>query len=90
MAQILEGLFKLLFLLILFIKILAEHKDPALRRLYIETIRRFATPTNRKILEKLLSDSNEEVRSAAQQVAAELEQIRNTSVDELMYNPKGS
>ena len=72
------------------IEILARNENPMLRILPLEAIRRFPTANNRKILERLLSDSDEQVRNAAQQVAAELEEIKNTQVEELVSEPKGS
>ncbi|MBN1972798.1 MAG: HEAT repeat domain-containing protein [Sedimentisphaerales bacterium] len=72
------------------IQILAKNEDSELRKLSLEAIRKLSTAANRKILEKLLNDSDEQVRSAAKQVAAELEEIKNTPVSELVSEPKGN
>ncbi len=72
------------------IGILAKNANPELRLLPLEVIRRFPTPANRKILEQLQDDNNEQVRNAAKQVAAYLEKIKNMPIDELVDEPKGN
>ena len=71
------------------VEILVKSENPTLRVLPLEAIRRFPTAANREVLEQLLNDSDEEVRNAAQQVAAELEEIKNIPVSELVSKPEG-
>ncbi|MEJ2646863.1 MAG: HEAT repeat domain-containing protein, partial [Sedimentisphaerales bacterium] len=66
------------------IKMLADANEPALRLLVMGALRENPTPANREILKKLLNDSDEHVRVAAQQVEAELETIKKTVLDELV------
>ena len=61
------------------IKMLADANEPRLRLIVMGALRENPTPANRVILEKLLNDSDELVRSAAQKVALELEQLKETS-----------
>jgi len=72
------------------IEILAQHENPALRVLALEAIRRYPTAQNRAILEELLNDPDEQVRTAAQQVASELKAIENMPLEDLVSEPKGS
>ncbi len=72
------------------IETLTRHENQALRILPLEAIRRYPTAQNRTILEKLINDPDEQVRTSAQQVAAELEKIKNMPVKELLSELKGS
>ncbi len=61
------------------IKMLADANEPQLRLIVMGALRENPTPANRAVLKKLLNDSDEQVRSAAKQVALELEQLKETS-----------
>ena len=71
------------------LRIAAKHKEAAVRRSVLAVIRDYPTASNREILERLLNDSDEGVRNAAKQVAAELEEIKNMPFNELVSEPKG-
>jgi CheY-like chemotaxis protein len=58
---------------------LAEANEPQLRLIVMDVLREHPIPANRAILEKLLRDSDQQVRSAAEQIAKELEKLRETS-----------
>ena len=58
------------------IDMLVDADEPELRLLVMGELREYPTPANRAILRKLLKDSNEQVRKAAKEVAAELAQLK--------------
>ncbi|MHC4638331.1 MAG: HEAT repeat domain-containing protein [Planctomycetota bacterium] len=65
------------------IKILAEHKDPDLRKMPLKAIRAYPTPTNRKILQVLLEDEDAQVRSVAEEVTSELDALAEMPLEKL-------
>jgi hypothetical protein len=69
------------------IKILAEHKDPDLRKMLLEAIKAHPAEANRKILEKLLKDEDYSVQAGAQEVSDYLEEIANIPLEELVSQP---
>jgi len=54
------------------IAILAEDENPSLRRSVLDAVKAHPTPENRTILQKLVADDNERVRSAAEETVSEL------------------
>ena len=72
------------------LRLAANHKEAAVRISVLSAIRDFPAKTNMELLQKLLGDNDEKVRDAAKQVADELEKIKNTPVDKLVSEPKGS
>jgi hypothetical protein len=69
------------------VKVLAREKNPELRLLVMGTLRNCSTSENRDILRRLLSDPDEEVHKAAEQVAAELKEIEDMPVERLVSQP---
>ena len=55
---------------------LADANEPQLRLLVMGALREHPTPGNRAILERLLHDTNEQVREAARSVSSELEALK--------------
>ncbi len=72
------------------VRVLAEHSDSELRVLVLPFLRKYPTRANRRILEKLLEDPDEEVRTAAQEVKEQLKVIEEMFFEELMSAPKKS
>lgn len=68
---------------------LADASEPELRLLVMEGLREHPTPANRRTLQKLLQDGDEQVRSAAQSVAGELEEMLKMPVRTLACGEKG-
>ncbi len=68
---------------------LADAGEPSLRLLVMGALREHPTPANRVILQKLLHDDNEQVRQAAQAVAAELAILKEMPVTELADKEMG-
>lgn len=62
------------------VRMLAEANEPSLRLLAMGALREHPTPANRAILDKLLVDADEQVRSAAEGVAKELAALKETPV----------
>ena len=60
------------------VRLLANAKEPSLRLLVMGALREYPTPANRAILQKLLQDNDEQVRTAAQAVAAALTTLKET------------
>jgi hypothetical protein len=60
------------------VTMLAEANEPSLRLLVMAALREYPTPANRAILQALLQDNNEQVRTAAQAVAAALAAFKET------------
>ncbi|MHC4665597.1 MAG: hypothetical protein ACYS9T_06520 [Planctomycetota bacterium] len=70
------------------VTMLADANEPGLRVLVMGSIREHPTPENRALLDKLLSDSNEEVRTAAERIAEELRSFGQTPLTELVSQPE--
>ncbi|HUT28203.1 MAG TPA: hypothetical protein VMX13_00315 [Sedimentisphaerales bacterium] len=65
------------------VKMLAESEEPELRLLVMGALKAHPTPENRKVLEKLLNDSDERVRSAAMEVQEDLKVLAAVPLGEL-------
>jgi hypothetical protein len=70
------------------VKMLAEAKEPASRLLVMGALKAQPTPENRKVLEKLLNDSDEHVRSAAVEAQEYLKDLATMSFDRLLAHVK--
>ncbi|MHC4086128.1 MAG: HEAT repeat domain-containing protein [Planctomycetota bacterium] len=62
---------------------LADDENPAFRMLVLDAIKAHPTPANRAILQNLLQDGDEEVRKAAEEVAAALKSLKEAPVEQL-------
>ena len=60
------------------IKMLADADQPELRLLVMGALREHPIPANRVIMKKLLQDSDEKVRKAAEEVASALKTLKET------------
>ncbi|MCK4294779.1 MAG: HEAT repeat domain-containing protein [Planctomycetes bacterium] len=69
------------------VSMLVDSNEPELRLLVMGVLKEHPTPANRAILQKLLQDSDEEVRKAAEEVAAELKALAEMSVKKLVAVP---
>jgi hypothetical protein len=68
---------------------LAESDKPDLRLLAMDALREHPTPKNRKLLEKLLKDSDKGVRAAAEKVSGQLKTLSAANPTEFASNPGG-
>ncbi len=71
------------------VRMLAEAEEPSFRMLVMGALREHPTPDHRALLDKLLADENEQVRQKAQEVAAELETLRNMRLEALSSRLSG-
>ncbi|MHC4098227.1 MAG: HEAT repeat domain-containing protein [Planctomycetota bacterium] len=69
------------------VEFFVSHEESVLRMTAMEALRKYPTSPNRAILQKLLGDSDEQVRRAAEQLAAELKEIEETPVEEFVCHP---
>jgi hypothetical protein len=65
------------------VRMLAEANEPSLRLLVMGALREHPTPAHRAILQRLLHDPDEQVRGAAQAVAAALTALEQTPAAQL-------
>lgn len=65
------------------VKMLADSDEPGLRLLVMGALREHPIPANRAILQKLLQDSDEEVRKAAKEAATALKTLKEAPVEQL-------
>ncbi|MHC4566391.1 MAG: HEAT repeat domain-containing protein [Planctomycetota bacterium] len=71
------------------LNMLAAADEPELRLLAIAGLKEHPTPANRQTLQEFLQDGDEQVCSAAQSVATELDEMMQMPVQALAYEEKG-
>jgi hypothetical protein len=69
------------------VKMLAYATEPELRLLVMGALQEHPTPANRKLLEMLLADENEQVREAARRVEAALMTFAGTAAAQFAAGP---
>lgn len=69
------------------VKMLADADTPQLRTLVTGAIKAHPTPENREVLDKLLKDSDEQVRNEAQVAAAQLKELADMPLRQLVAVP---
>ena len=69
------------------VAVLAENKEPGLRKMAFAAIQTYPTGANKDILEKLSNDEDYSVQGAAQGVAEYLEEIANIPLEKLISQP---
>jgi hypothetical protein len=69
------------------VKMLADATEPELRLLVMGALQEHPTPANRKLLEMLLADENEQVREAARRVEAALMTFAGTAAAQFAAGP---